>query len=243
MAIEQPSMIRQETSTLQPLDDPAARTLLAAAYARMYKWPPGFAGYRAQLSVNNDGHPYDGTVTVIPQQQPRVEVTGNENLRAWVRERLWTQTMHLVDIPFHAGDGRYAITFMNDTHAVCDHPRGPCVRLSGGPLPSWYRIEKERYTQIGCTPPCGLRWVNTIERYDTAPNGYLYATHYVLAFFAQNPDALVGIESCTNEYTACNGILLPAWRRITTITNGKVQTRTIRLTDHRLLPSTAQTKE
>lgn len=37
------------------LDDQAARLLVQGAHSRMHKWPAGFGGYRAQLTLNDEG--------------------------------------------------------------------------------------------------------------------------------------------------------------------------------------------
>jgi hypothetical protein len=98
-------------------------------------------------------------------------------MRAWVHESLSTQAMHLADIPFAQGDGRYVLTFDPQETGTGRHPRGVRVLLHGGRLASWYRIQEQRYSQIGRTAPDGTRRINTIERYEAAADGRLYTTH------------------------------------------------------------------
>jgi hypothetical protein len=225
------------TTEDQVKDDPAARALLKATHARMYKWPATFAGYQAALQVNDDGQLFSGVVTVVPKQPVVVQLEAEETLRTWVQERLSTQAMHLADTPFAAGDGRYILTFDHTAEATASHPRGVCIRLHGGRMASWYRIAEERYTQISRTIPGQHRQVNTIERYDNAPDGRLYASYYVMAYF-QGPElTLAGMESYSNAFIDVQGLLVPCQRIISSAAHGTVRTRVISLSAHRLCES------
>jgi hypothetical protein len=224
----------QQATESQVRDDPAARALLQAVHARMYKWPASFAGYQAVLRVNDEGQLFTGVVTVVPKQPVVVQLEAEEALRTWVQERLSTQTMHLVHTPFEEGDGRYVLTFDHTAEATTRHPRGVCVRLHGGRMASWYRIAEERYTQISRTIPGQHRQVNTIERYDSAPDGRLFASYYVITYF-RGPDlTLAGMESYSNAFIDVQGLLLPCQRVISSAAHATVRTRVISLSAHRL---------
>ena len=58
------------------IDDPAARELVREAHSRMYKWPAGFGGYRADLILNDEGRITDGTVRLIPRKDTTVDLLG-----------------------------------------------------------------------------------------------------------------------------------------------------------------------
>jgi hypothetical protein len=223
-----------QTTEGQVRDDPAARALLQAVHARMYQWPATFAGYEAALQVNDEGHLFVGAVTVVPKQPVVVQLEADEALRTWVQERLSTQAMHLTDTPFEEGDGRYIVTFDHTAEATARHPRGVRVFLHGGRMASWYRIAEERYIQISRTIPDQHRQVNTIERYDSAPDGRLYASYYVMAYFRGPELTLAGMESYSNAFIDVQGLLLPCQRVITAAEHGMVRTRVISLSAHRL---------
>jgi hypothetical protein len=225
------------TTAGQVRDDPAARALLKATHARMYQWPATFAGYQAALQVNDAGHLFSGAVTVVPKQPVVVHLEADETLRTWVQERLGTQAMHLAYTPFVEGDGRYIVTFDHTAEATAHHPRGVCVCLHGGRMASWYRIAEERYTQISRTIPGQHRQVNTIERYDSAPDGRLYASYYVMAYFRGPELTLAGMESYSNTFIDVQGLLLPCQRSISSAAHGTVRTRLISLSAHRLCES------
>lgn len=161
---------KSELSTL--VDDPVARDLIREAHHRMYKWPSSFGGYRADVTLNDEGRILKGAVRLIPRQDTTVELAGADPaLQEWVRERLWTQGMHLAYSPFEEGDGKYVLSFDPEEDSAVAHPRGRRVLLTGGRLESWYRIKHHQYTQIGRISPMTERRVNTIERYAYGEQG------------------------------------------------------------------------
>lgn len=224
------------STALQPVDDPAARALVKEAHRRMHKWPVDFRGYRATLHVNEEGRVWTGTVSLVPRKETTVELAGADAaLQEWVRERLWTQGMHLAFTPFEEGDGKYVISFSPDDDPGLLHPRGRKVLLTGGRLDSWYRIKDERYTQIGRLSPMAERRVNTIERYEAAPDGRLYSGHYVMTYFTLDGRSVIGMESYVNDYTDVRGIWLPRRRSVSFGEGGAVKTRTIELSNHEVM--------
>ena len=215
------------------VDDPVARLLVKDTHSRMYKWPASFAGYRANVTLNEDGRIWIGSVRLVPRNDTTVELAGADpSLQEWVRERLWTQGMHLASSSFEEGDGKYVLAFDPDEDPALPHPRGRRVLLTGGRLESWYRIKDHRYTQIGRLTPMTERRVNTIERYDQAPDGRQYSSHYVMTYFTLDGQSVSGMESYVNEYLDVDGIWLPLRRCVSFGENGAVKTRVIELSQH-----------
>jgi len=215
------------------MDDPAARLIIREAHGRMYRWPEQFAGYRANLTLNDEGRIYTGRMSLVPRKETTVELDGADAaLHEWVRERLWTQGMHLAYSTFEEGDGKYVLSFDPEDDPHCPHPRGRRVFLTGGRLDSWYRIKDGQYTQIGRLNPMTERRVNTIERCDHAPDGKRYSRHYVMTYFTLDGQAVIGMESYVNDYTDVRGIWLPSCRRISFGERGSVKTRLIELSEH-----------
>ena len=218
------------------VDDPAARLLIKDTHSRMYKWPAGFLGYRAQVVLNDEGRRWTGTVSLIPRKDTTVTLSGADpGLEEWVRERLWTQGMHLAFTPFEEGDGKYVLSFDPEEDPAVPHPRGRRVLLTGGRLDSWYRILNHQYTQIGRITPMTERRVNTIERYETAPDGKQYSSHYVMTYFTLDGQVVIGMESYVNDYIDVQGVWLPLRRRVSFGEQGLVKTRVIELSTHEVL--------
>ncbi len=217
----------------KPADDPAARRLVQEAHGRMYRWPAHFPGYRAKLSLNDEGRVYRGRMSLVPREETTVELDGaGAALQEWVRERLWTQGMHLAYSTFEDGDGKYVLSFDPEDDLRVPHPRGRRVLLTGGRLDSWYRIKDGQYTQIGRITPMTERRVNTIERCDHAPDGKQYSSHYVMTHFSLDGQSVIGMESYVNEYTDAKGIWLPLRRRVSFGERGLAKTRMIELSEY-----------
>ena len=217
-------------------DNPVARQLLQETHARMYKWPAAFAGYRALLTVQEEEQQWHGAATVRPRQAVEVRLDGDDSVQAWVQESLSTQAMHLAYIPFEQGDGQYVLTFDPQETRTGLHPRGIRVILHGGRLASWYRLTEQRYSQIGRTAPDGTQRINTIERYEAAADGRLYATHYNLTHFSACSASLTGCASYVNEFVEYQpALLLPSRRTIWLVEGGCTRARVIALSAHRVL--------
>ena len=96
----------------------------------MYKWPEEFGGYRANVTLNQNGTIVRGTVQLVPRKETTVDLPGADPaLQEWVSERLWMQGMHLAYSPFEDGDGRYILSFDPEEDAGLAHPRGRRVLL------------------------------------------------------------------------------------------------------------------
>jgi hypothetical protein len=225
---------RKDRPTL--VDDPAARVLVRDAHHRMYKWPVGFVGYRADVTLNDEGRILKGAVRLMPRKDTVIDLAGADPaIQEWVRDRLWTQGMHLAHTTFDEGDGRYVLSFDPEEDPARLHPRGRRVLLTGGRLASWYRIKDHRYMQIGRITPMTEHRVNTIERYDLAPDGRQYSSHYVMTYFTLDGKSVVGMESYVNEFSDVQGVWLPLRRRISCGEQGFVKTRIIELSNHEVL--------
>ncbi len=217
-------------------DNPVARRLVQDAHGRMYRWPAGFGGYRARLLLNDEGRVYTGRVSLVPRKDTTVALDGADaTLQEWVRERLWTQGMHLAFSTFEEGDGKYVVSFDPQDDPAVPHPRGRRVLLTGGRLDSWYRIKDGQYTQIGRITPMTERRVNTIERCEHAPDGKQYSSHYVMTYFSLDGQAVIGMESYVNEYADVQGLWLPWRRRVSFGERGLVKTRVIELSEHEVM--------
>ncbi len=189
------------------LDDQAARLLVQGAHSRMHKWPAGFGGYRAQLTLNDEGCLWAGTASLVSRLDATVELpVADPELQEWVRARLWTQRNAVGPIAVGRRDGKYVLSFDPEEDPAVPHPRGRRVLLTGGRLDSWYRSQNHQYTQIGRISLMTERRVNTIERYDLAPDGKQYSSHYVMTYFALDGRSVIGMESYVSEYTDVSGI-------------------------------------
>lgn len=114
--------------------------------------------------------------------------------------------MQLAHLPLEEGMGSMCCRSTRRRILPSPHPRGRRVLLTGGRLDSWYRIQNHQYTQIGRISLMTDRRVHTIERYDLAPDGKQYSSHYVMTYFALDGRSVIGMESYVSEYTDVSGI-------------------------------------
>ena len=218
-------------------DDPVARQLLQEAHAQLYKWPATFAGYQAALTVQEEERLWQGEATVRPQQAVIVQVDGDDSLRAWVQESLTTQAMHFTDIGVAFAEPQV------DLHKLLAHKNKVVGKLTGG-LAAMAKMRKVTVVQGSgefldphhMTAPDGTQRINTIERYEGASDGRLFATHYVVAHFPAHGANLVGLASYVNEFVEHEAaLLLPSRRTIWHVEGGRTRARVIELSAHRVL--------
>src|SRR5687768_12361072 len=134
---------RQSAQAVAVQDDPEARELLHRAFERTSRWRADFAGFQANLLVNDDGVENRGPVTVT---MPRsIEVTLPEtNLQQWAQQQLAMMAGHRAYRSFDQADGKYVLT-LGPAEA---HPLGRLVFIHGDGMNSRYRVRDERICQI-----------------------------------------------------------------------------------------------
>ena len=67
-----------EQPTTEVQDDPKARELLQAAFAKTARWQPDFKGFQADLRINVNGKETKGTVTVKGPREVTVGIDDTE---------------------------------------------------------------------------------------------------------------------------------------------------------------------
>ena len=77
---------RQEEST-DVQDDPKARELLEAAFAKTARWQQDFKGFQADLRINVNGKETKGTVTVKGPRDVTV-VIDDTDLQTWAQNQI-----------------------------------------------------------------------------------------------------------------------------------------------------------
>jgi hypothetical protein len=133
---------RQEEST-DVQDDPKARDLLQAAFAKTARWQPDFKGFQADLRVNVNGKETKGTVTVKGPRDVTV-VIDDTDLQTWAQNQIGMIAVHRGPRNFDESDGKYTLTLGGEEK----HPLGQRINIHGDSMGSWYRIKDNRITQI-----------------------------------------------------------------------------------------------
>ena len=96
----------QEEST-DVKDDPKARELLQAAFAKTARWQADFKGFQADLRINVNGKETKGTVTVKGPREVTVLID-DPDLQTWAQNQIGMIAVHRGPRNFQESDGKYS---------------------------------------------------------------------------------------------------------------------------------------
>lgn len=212
-------------------DDPKAREALRRAFDNTARWPQGFKGFTADLTVNINGKELRGPLTVKGPRDVLVQLSDGD-VQKWAQDQLAMIAVHRGPRTFEESDGKYTLTMEED-----GHPLG--VRLDIHGSHSFYRLKDNRITQINRTmshpgmAPFAFT-INVEESAVTQDKRYL-TTKYTVYYFSPDDGKLKNVESFTDTHVRVGAADLPATRRIIAFENGSVIVKSLTLTGHQLL--------
>lgn len=212
-------------------DDPKAREALRRAFENTARWPQGFKGFTADLTVNINGKEFRGPLTVKGPRDVLVQLSDGD-VQKWVQDQLAMIVVHRGPRTFEESDGKYTLTMEED-----GHPLG--VRLDIHGSHSFYRLKDNRITQINRTmshpgmAPFAFT-INVEESAVTQDKKHL-TTKYTVYYFSPDDGKLKNVESFTDTHVRVGAADLPATRRIIAFENGSVSVKSLALTGHQLL--------
>ena len=212
-------------------DDPKAREALRRAFENTARWPQGFKGFTADLTVNTNGKEFRGPLTVKGPRDVLVQLSDGD-VQKWVQDQLAMIAVHRGPRTFEESDGKYTLTMEED-----GHPLG--VRLDIHGSHSFYRLKDNRITQINRTmshpgmAPFAFT-INVEESAVTQDKKHL-TTKYTVYYFSPDDGKLKNVESFTDTHVRVGAADLPATRRIIAFENGSVSVKSLTLTGHQLL--------
>ncbi|HSA65977.1 MAG TPA: DUF3386 family protein [Nitrospira sp.] len=212
-------------------DDPKAREALRRAFENTARWPQGFKGFTADLTVNINGKEFRGPLTVKGPRDVLVQLSDGD-VQKWVQDQLAMIAVHRGPRTFEESDGKYTLTMEED-----GHPLG--VRLDIHGSHSFYRLKDNRITQINRTmshpgmAPFAFT-INVEESAVTQDKKHL-TTKYTVYYFSPDDGKLKNVESFTDTHVRVGVADLPATRRIIAFENGSVSVKSLALTGHQLL--------
>ena len=212
-------------------DDPKAREALRRAFDNTARWPQGFKGFTANLTVNINGKELRGPLTVKGPRDVLVQLSDGD-VQKWAQDQLAMIAVHRGPRTFEESDGKYTLTMEED-----GHPLG--VRLDIHGSHSFYRLKDNRITQINRTmshpgmAPFAFT-INVEESAVTQDKRYL-TTKYTVYYFSPDDGKLKNVESFTDTHVRVGAADLPATRRIIAFENGSVIVKSLTLAGHQLL--------
>jgi Protein of unknown function (DUF3386) len=223
------NMHTSEHSTVS--DDPKAREALRRAFENTARWPQGFKGFTADLTVNINGKEFRGPLTVKGPREVSVQLADGD-VQKWAQDQLAMIAVHRGPRTFEESDGKYTLTMKDDAH-----PLGTRLDIHGSH--SFYRVKDDRITQINRTmshpgmAPFAFT-INVEESALTQDNKNL-TTKYTVYYFSPDDGKLKNVESFTDTHVRVGAADLPATRRIIAFENGNVIVKSLTLTRHQVL--------
>ena len=206
-------------------EDPKARELLRRAFEKTSRWPDGFGGFEADLSINVNGEVNRGKVIVKSSKEVEVSFP-DEDLKKWAQGQISMIATHRGPRNFDESDGKYSLAFAGEEN----HPQGPRIRI-GDSMGSTYRIKDNRITQINRKMPYVAFTINVEDSALTQNDKYL-TTRYTVYYFSPKDGSLSNVESFSDTHIRVGNADLPATRRIISYEKGEMITRAIDFTNH-----------
>jgi len=218
----------QSQATTDVQDDPQARELLRRAFEKTARWPAGFKGFTADLTINADGKEVKGNVTVKPPQEVVISLD-DPDLHKWASNTIGMIAVHRGPRTFEQSDGKSVLTLEQGA----SHPLGRTIHIHDA-LKSHYRIKDDRMTQINRTMGPMKFTINIEDSAVTQDDKYL-TTRYTVYYFNPQDEKLTNVESFSDTHVRVGQADLPASRRIISADNGAVAVKTMVFSNHRLL--------
>lgn len=211
------------------LGDPRAHQILQAAHRRSYYFPRDFRGFSAKIRYTDGTLDMSGEVLVHGPRAVELDLPAPADVVSWTRQELASLIGHRWPVEYEASDGRHMLTLHDD-----GHPLGCLIRFADDPFASSYRVDDRRITQITRTMG-STRFVITIQEHAVTSDERLLPVHFTVVYWELMTNRLIRADAYSDQYAGIDGLYLPTLRRVTTATDSGVETRQMRITEHRLL--------
>jgi hypothetical protein len=217
------------TATAPPVPDLDPDALLRRAHERVHRYPAGFPGFRARVTLLGPEGVSRGALEARPDSRPGLAPEADDAERRWAQEKLGSVLGHRWHLPYERADGRWPKALAPDR----GHARGRVVELAD-PLRSTYRIEDGLIAEISRTDG-PTRFTVLIGDRRAAPDGGMVSTHFVVLRWLLEGECLMRADAYADTHVEIGGVLLPAGRRVATATDAGLTVRELVLDGHEVL--------
>jgi len=211
-----------EKDSTEVQDDPKARELLQAAFAKTARWQSDFKGFQADLRINVNGKETKGTVTVKGPRDVTVAID-DADLQTWAQNQIGMIAVHRGPRNFQESDGKHTLTLGGEE----DHPLGQRINIHGDGMGSCI-------TQINRNMPQAAFTINVEDSTITQDQQHL-TTRYTVYYFSPKDRSLKNVDSFSDTHVRVGNSDLPATRRIISYENGEIVGRTLTFENHVML--------
>jgi hypothetical protein len=207
--------------------DPAATKLLAEARAARARWDH-FPGFSADLEVNLDGKITTGRVQVNSRGKLEMKLN-DEAAEKWARGTLASTVAHRLD---NTASLETPCAFADDN---ADHPLGRAIRVLNDEFHSSYRIRDRQIIVVNRRMEDVRFTITVLENLRNREKQFLPAD-FVVNSWDLKTDALRSSETHHQTWERVGDFDLPATTLVVRATTGKLEARSLRLSNHTLLP-------
>jgi len=206
---------------------PAATKLLADARAARAAWKD-FPGFSADVEVNLDGKLSSGTVKVDARGRVSVDVPDQAG-KLWAKHLLASVVGHRLDTP---GSRQTPCAFADDNPR---HPLGRAIHVLGDEFHSSYRIRDRQILAVNRQMEDERFSITVLENRRNDAGKFLPAFFVVNSWDAKT-GALRSSQTQHQTWRRVGRFDLPETTTVVTAAADKQETRSVRLSRHRLLP-------
>lgn len=217
-----------------------AHALLKDAHGRSYRFPEGFHGFTADVTitraVGDTVTTASGTATVAGPRAIQVEIDGDEGLAGWVKQELGSMAGHRWPTSYEESDGRYELALGDGA----DHPLGQELTFENDPFSSAYRVAGGAISQV--TRSMGpMRFTITMLRHEVAADGRSLPSEFTVSYWNTKEGRLVRADGYRDRYAEIDGISVPAERTVITAEDGGFTTHRLVISNVQLLTEPTET--
>jgi hypothetical protein len=224
MALFVPMASGQEPAQAQPKTDPAAVKLYAEARAARAAWQ-NFPGFKADLEVNVDGKIDRGQVDVSANGKVKVHLA-DAALRDQVQRELASQVAHRLP----SSPGNEPSCYFIDK---LGHPLGTAIGISGDDMHSSFRIKDRQILEVNRTMKDSRFTISVLENTWNQEKQYLPVS-FVVNTWDLKTKQLSSSVGYHHTWQRIGAFDLPATVTIVNASAGTLESRSIKLTNHKL---------
>lgn len=215
-------------------NDPAAHEALRTAHEGGYRFPEGFNGFTATVSIieANGGAVRHGSGSATVGGAPAIAIglDAEDDLAAWAKGEIASMAGHRWPTPYEKSDGRWTLTIEDETVS----PLGRLVTVHDDPFQSAYRVRNGRISQVIRTMG-KTRFTITIQSHSAADDARVLPAEFSVSYWDTDTNRMTRSDAYTDRYASIDGVWVPRSRRVVTAADSGFVARELELRDVVLL--------
>src|SRR5262249_37819099 len=214
--------------------DPGAVALFEDALEARAMWKD-FPGFRAAISGNLDGRPFEGTITIDAKGKVEFsdsDPSAEESVAPWVQDQLESIVLHRLAAPAKGEPRPKPVLRFGDTRD--DHPLGRLLIFDGGRFASSYRVKDKQILVVNRHVGKENRTITVLDN-DRNTEGLFLPRSYTVQYWDAATGDLKRTDTVQERWQRIERWDLPARRTAAQATATGLSVRSFTLTKHELL--------